>query len=670
MSDATHAAHEPATTTPWEVDRFADVRVLRYEVPGFDALPLRDKKLAYYLTEAALAGRDITWDQNHASNLVVRKTIEALVSVSAGEGDPAWAAFLTWAKRVWFSKGIHHHYSTRKFEPGFGADDLSRWMHSVESGSLPIAPGGDVAALAAELSSVLFDEAIDAVRVEQRDGVDVVTGSANNFYRDVTQADVEAFYSEKIDGDDDTPISHGLNSQLVRCDDGLVERAWHIGGLYSEAIEEVVLWLERAIEVAENAEQRAALTHLVRYYRTGDLEDFDRYSVAWVKDTESRIDTINGFIETYGDSLGYRGTWEALVSFKDLEASKRMTTISSHAQWFEANSSILEHHKKEKVTGIMGTVITVTGSGGDSSPTLPLGVNLPNADWIRRDHGSKSVSLGNIGHAYHEAGKGSGLLEEFALTDDEVTRAKAHGFVADHLHTDLHEVIGHASGRLDPGVAGLNTTLKQYASTLEEARADLVGLYFLMDPKLIELGLMESLEVGRAAYDDYIRNGLMVQLARITHGDDIEQAHMRNRHLVSKWTLEHGDGAIERVDREGKTYFVVRDYDRLRVLFGELLREVQRIKSEGDFEAGKALVETYGIKVEPELHAQVLARYNALDLKPYSGFIAPRLVPLEEGGQIVDVTVEYPRDFTAQMLRYGREHATLSARPSAGGCQP
>ena len=444
MTDPKPAASMPDDAMPWEVDRFADIRVLRYEIPGFEGLPLRDKKLVYYLTEAALAGRDLVWDQNHPSNLVVRKTIEALVNEPPEDAGPGWPAFVTWAKRVWFSGGIHHHYSTRKFDPGFGAEDLARWARSVNASALPLAEGGDVDALLAELGPLLFDSKTDAVRVEQSPDTDVVVGSANNFYRGVNQAEVEAFYAAKTDADDVRPVSHGLNSQLVRCGDQLVERTWRVGGLYSPAIERIVGWLEEAVTVAEGPEQRAAFEQLIQYYRTGDLADFDRYNVAWLADTSSRVDTINGFIETYGDPLGYRGSWEAIVSFQDLVATERMTTISDNAQWFEANAPLVETHKKEEVTGIMGAVITVTGSGGDSAPTLPLGVNLPNADWIRRDHGSKSVNLGNIAHAYHEASKGSGLLEAFSLTEAEVQRSREHGFLADNLHTDLHEVIGHA----------------------------------------------------------------------------------------------------------------------------------------------------------------------------------------------------------------------------------
>lgn len=651
----------------WQADRFADLRVLRYQIPGFAELSLRDKQLCYYLTEAALSGRDISWDQNYRHNLLVRKTLEAILSGDVGSWDhPERGAFLVWAKRVLFSSGVHHHYSTHKFTPGFGQATFDGLVRGADPARLPLAADGTVDDLIRELTPVIFDPALDAVRVEQTPGADMVAGSANNFYgQGLTQAEVEAFYGGKHDPEDPTPVSHGLNSRLVKREGALVEEVWRVGGLYGPALERVVSWLRKAIEVTEGPAQREALERLVAYYESGDLAAFDAYNVAWLADTDSMVDVVNGFIETYGDPLGFRATWESVVSIRDLDASRRISAVAAAADWFEANSPIADAHKKAEVTGIDAKVITIVGAGGDTSPTLPLGINLPNADWIRANHGSKSVNLGNVAHAYHEANKHSGLLEEFSGSEEVVARARVHGLLADNLHTDLHEVIGHASGQLEPGVAEMHHTLQQYSHVLEEARADLVALYYLMDPKLVEMGLMPSLDVGRTAYDDYIRNGLLVQLARVELGQEVAQAHMRNRQTISAWAYDRGQaaGVIERVERDGKIYFTVRDYHALRGLFGQLLAEVQRIKSQGDYDAGKALVETYGVKPDPVVHAQVRERYAALDLAPYSGFINPRLVPVrDDRGAIVDVVVEYPDDFVAQMLEYGERYAFLPAR--------
>lgn len=646
-----------------QVDQFADIRVLRYRIPGFEELPLQQKKLAYYLYEAALSGRDIIWDQSYRHNLLVRHTLEAIVRTYAGERSGAeWDAFMVYAKRVWFSNGIHHHYSMKKILPGFSKEYLGTLLRGTTAGKLPLATGQTVDELVAALSPILFDPTLDAKRVDLDSSKDMVAASATNYYgRGVTQADVERFYARRIDKKDPRPISHGLNSQLAKVDGKLVERVWKVDGMYGPAIAEIVRWLELAIEVAENDAQRAALEKLVAYYRTGDLRTFDEYSIAWVADTESRVDVVNGFIEVYGDPLGYRGAYESVVSIRDMEASKRIDAISKQAQWFEDNSSIPAVYKKKDVKGISAKVITVVVEAGDASPSTPIGINLPNANWIRATHGSKSVNLGNIVQAYEESSKESGVLEEYSASPEEVARGRDHGALADALHTDLHEVIGHASGALKAGVGTPNETLKGYASTLEEARADLVALYFLLDPKLVEIGVMPSLEVGMAAYDDYIRNGLLVQLARLELGEDLEEAHMRNRQLVAQWVYEKGkaDKVIERVERDGETFFVVRDYAKLRGLFGQLLKEVQRIKSEGDFAAGKALVEGFGVKVDRALHEQVLRRWEALGIAPYAGFVNPRLVPVMQGEEIVDVKVEYPDSFVVQMLEYGERYSRL-----------
>lgn len=646
----------------YQVEQFADLRILRYRVPGFDSLSLRDKQLAYYLYEAALSGRDITWDQKHRHNLLVRRTLEAIDRTFTGDREtPAFEAFTTYLKRVWFSYGIHHHYSTRKFEPGFDRAAWDALVLGADPDALPLADGETPAGLAARLAPLLFDPEVDAVGVSTSG--DLVAASANNFYGpDVTQAEVEAFYEARRDGDDPKPVMWGLNSRLERGADGaLVERPWKVGGVYGEALERVVGWLDKAVGVAENDAQRAALEALIRYYRSGDLADFDAYSVAWVKDTGSVIDHVNGFIETYGDAMDMRGTFEAIVSLRDPEASERINAISAEAAWFEANSPIADAFKKPDVRGIDAKVITVIVGAGDASPAFPIGINLPNSDWIRDVHGSKSVSLGNITESYEEAGKASGLLEEFTLSDDERALARAHDALADKLHTDMHEVIGHASGRLADGVAPLSETLKVYASALEEARADLVALYYMLDPKLVEMGVMGSLDVGRAGYNAYLRKGYLVQLARVEPGGTFEQAHLRARALISRWVVERGgeDGSVEVVTDDGETYVVVRDHEKLRGHFGALLAEVQRIKSEGDYEAGRALVEGYGVKIDPELHAEVRARYEKLGIAPFGGFINPRLVPVREGDAIVDVRVEYPDDFAAQMREYAKRYSTL-----------
>ena len=669
MNDpSVQSGHTPSVPAakPWVIDRFADVQILRYEVPGFDELDLQRKELIYYLYRAALAGRDITYDQKFAGNLAVRRTLEAILRGYAGDREAAeFVALHAYTRRVWFSNGIHHHDSGRKFEPGFGREWFEVAVRGLDPATLPLSEGQTVDQLLAELGKIIFDPTYEAKRTNRDDGADPVADSANNFYGEgLTKAEVDAYYAAKIDKSDDTPISWGLNSKLVEQDQKIVEETWYAGGMYGPAIQEIVKWLLEARSVAENHQQRAAIEKLIAYYNSGELEKFDEYNVAWVADTNSRVDTVNGFIEVYDDAMGMRGTWEGIVSFTDAEASKRIAAISEQAQWFEDNSPLLPAHKKKNVVGITAKVITVVVETGDSAPSTPIGINLPNSNWIRAQHGSKSVNLGNIVEASERANEGNGLLEEFCWDAAELGRAKEHAALAHKLHVDMHEVIGHASGQLEAGVGTPAETLGSYASALEEARADLVALYYAIDPRLVEIGLAASIEVGKAEYDAYIRNAMLVQLARVELGQQLEESHMRNRALVARWAYERGkaDKVIEQRVRDGETYFVINDYEKLRVLFGELLREIQRIKSQGDGKAGKALVETYGVKVDRELHEEVLRRHGALGIAPYSGFVQPKLVPVMEGDVIIDVRIEYAEDFTAQMLEYGEHHSFLPTR--------
>ncbi len=644
-----------------ETERFADLRILRYQVPGFDELDLRTKTLLYYLYEASLSGREIIYDQKYRYNLVIKRILEELVRHYPGDRATAdFEALLTYTKRVWFSNGIHHHYSNDKLEPGFGFEAFEQYVKDTP-GRYPLRPRQSIEELLAELRPVIFDPTVDSKLVDKSSGVDVVASSAVNFYTGLTQAEVEDFYAPMQGSNDPTPVSYGLNSRLVERDGVPTEQVWRVGGLYTQALERVVFWLERSVTAAENDAQRDSLEKLVRYYRSGDLADWDDYNIAWVNDTASQVDVINGFIEVYNDPLGLRGSFESVVSIRDPIATRRIGALAQEAQWFEDNSPIMDAHKKTNVTGITGRVINVIIEAGDASPASPSGINLPNADWIRREHGSKSVYLANIVGAY-DLVRG-GAAAEFAWDDAERQRSEEYSGIVSALTTDMHEVIGHASGQIDDGVGTLHETLKNYGSTLEEARADLVALYYIVDPKLVELGLLPNAEAGYTAYDRYIRNGLMQQLNRISPGDEIEEDHMRNRQLVAGWVYEMGtaQNVIERLRRDGKTYFVVRDYARLRVLFGRLLRELQRIKSTGDFEAAQYLIENYGVQVDEELHAEVLERYARLDIPAYSGFINPRLVPVEENGEIIDVRIEYPPDFTEQMLEYAERYAYLPA---------
>ncbi len=648
----------------YETEQFADIRILRYQVPGFDSLPLQEKKLLYYLSESGLSGRDIIWDQNYRHNLLIRHTLDNIVRTYQGTREsPDWDEFMVYTKRVWFSNGIHHHYSTIKLVPGFTADYFAQLVHNSDATGFPLKVGETVDDLIEMLRPILFDPTVDAKKVNLADDADKVLDSATNFYGpNLTEKEVEDFYAKRISKDEPNPISYGLNSQLVKENGKIFERTWKVGGMYSPALERVVYWLEQAASVAETPQQKKVIDVLADFFRTGDLRTFDDYSIDWVEETQTNVDFINGFIEVYGDPLGYRGSFESIAYFTDPEATRRIDTLSRNAQWFEDHSPILPNHKKKEVKGISAKVITVAGEAGDSSPSTPIGINLPNANWIRKEYGSKSVNLGNIVHAYYESSKSGGVLEEFAYSEHEIERSREYGGLADNLHTDLHEVIGHASGQIEPGVGTPKETLKSYASTLEEARADLVALYYLMDPKLVELGVMPSLEVGKAAYDDFIRNALLVQLARIKPGENIEEAHMRNRQLIAEWAYQKGRerNIIERKERDGKTYFVINDYEGLRQLFGDLLREIQRITSQGDYEAGKKLVEEYGVQVDQTLHDQVLERWASLNRAPYAGFINPVLeAVMDDSGAITDITVRYPTDFTRQMLEYGERYSLL-----------
>jgi len=660
----TEAPDESSATSEFDVqvDRFADVEVLRYQVPGFDELSLQEKKLAYYLSEAALAGRDIYYDQNYRHNLRIRKLLAAVVGSYGGDrSGEDYNKLLEYAKRVWFANGIHHHYSMDKMQPDFTPGELAALVSKSDSSQLPLDHGQSVEELLEMLHDPIFDTDTAPKKVTLDPEVDQVVNSATNYYRYVTADEVAAFYAEKVDADPERPVSWGLNSQLIKIDGEIVEKTWKVGGMYSLAIEQIVYWLDKAATVAENDAQKAWIDKLVTYYKSCDLKDYDSYNIAWVGDSDSRLDAVNGFTEVYDDPIGYRGAWESVVSLRDLVATQRISTIGQNAQWFEDNSTIQDEHKKESVVGISAKVITIIMESGATAPAGPIGINLPNANWIRKEHGSKSVTLGNIMEAYEIATATSGLSEEFTHTDEEKARKHEYSALASLLDVDMHEVIGHASGQINPGVGTPKETLKSYSSALEEARADLVGLYFILDPKLVDLGLMPSLDVGKVSYDSTIRNGLMMQLRRIKIGDDIEEAHMRNRQLIAAWAFEQGreDNVIEKVVDDGKTYFVIRDYEALRGIFGEQLREIQRIKSEGDFEAGKNLIENYGVKVDQAIHEEVLARVEPLDIAPYKGFLQPRVTAIEENGEIVDVVIEHPENFVSRMLELEENYSFL-----------
>ncbi len=646
------------------VEQFSDIKIMRYQIPGFDELSLDQKKLLYYLSEAAIEGRDILFDQNYKYNMLVRKTLETIYTDFKGDRNTEeFTAFEVYLKRVWFSNGIHHHYSADKIDPGFSYNYFNTLMLEIDSNKLPLKEGETKDDLLKLFESIVFNPGVDTKRVNQTEGEDLIVTSANNYYSGgITQKEVEEFYnSKKISGDLE-PVSYGLNSTLVKRDGQIVEDVWKIGGKYSPAIERIVSWLEKALEVAENDNQKKVIGSLISYYKTGDLKTFDEFNIAWLKDHESRIDFVNGFTETYGDPLGLKGSWESIVNFKNIEATRRTETISNNAQWFEDNSPVDPRFKKEKVKGVSAKVITVAMLGGDCYPATPIGINLPNADWIRKEHGSKSVTIENIVHAYDQAALGNGFLEEFCFSQSEIDAQKKYGFIGDVLHTDMHECLGHGSGQLLPGVSG--DELKAYGSVIEEARADLFALYFMGDNKMIELGLLPDGDAYKAAYDDYIRNGIMTQLTRIEPGKDIEQSHMRNRQLISKWAYEKGkdENVIEKKIKDGETFFVVNDYKKLQDLFKNLLIEVQRIKSEGDFEGAKNLVENYAVKVDKELHAEVLDRYKKLNLAPYGGFLNPVYkIKTGDSGEIQDVTLEFTEGYVEQMMRYAKEYSSLPA---------
>ena len=626
------------------VEQFADLRVLRYQVPGWDELSLKEQKLVYYLTQAGLEGRDIMWDQNYRHNLTIRKALENVYTNYEGDKSGAdWNNFEIYLKRVWFSNGIHHHYANDKLKPDFSADYLKQLLAETNT------------TLEGEAFDVIFNDQ-DLKKLDQSRGIDNVANSAVNFYGPgVTNKDVEDFYAKMKSPDPTKPYAFGLNSKLVKENGQLKELVYKSGGLYGAAIDKIIGWLEKAQEVAENQAQGDAIGLLIEYYRTGDLKTWDDYNVAWTKATEGNIDYINGFIEVYQDPLGYKGSFENIVQIKDFDMSEKMAVLSENAQWFEDNSPLMEEHKKKNVVGVTYKVVNVAGEAGDASPVTPIGVNLPNSDWIRAEVGSKSVSLGNIIDAYNHAGS-SGRLEEFVNDPDELELQEEYGELASKLHTALHEVVGHASGQLNPGVPETKETLKNYASTLEEGRADLVSLYYIYSPKLQELGLVDDWKkLGMTAYDNYIRNGLMMQLIRLNLGDDVVQAHMRNRMWVSAWVVEQGekDNIIEKISRDGKTYYNINDYDKLRELFGQLLRETQRIKSEGDFDAVQQLVENYGVKVDQDLHKEILERNKKFTAAPYSGFVNPVIVPkTDENGNIESLSLEQPETFSEQMLDY------------------
>jgi len=636
----------------WSPERFADIKIIRYQLPGFDRLSLSQQKLVYYLVQAGLAGRDIMWDQNYRHNLSIRRALEAIISFpDADKSTEEWQNLMLYARQVFFANGIHHHYSGDKFTPAFSREYFESLLVASE------------VELSEEALTAVFDPTFDAKKINLDPEKDLVKDSAVNYYApDITDAEVTEFYEAMSDPSDQRPVIHGLNSKVVRAEDGtLQEQVWYLDGMYGEAIKEIIVWLEKAIGVAENQAQADALALLIDYYKTGDLNTWDEYNIAWVSATEGDVDYIHSFIEVYQDPKGYKGAFENIVQIKDFEASERMQIVAENAQWFEDNSPTDPAHKRESVVGISYNVVNVAGESGDASPSSPVGVNLPNSNWIRAEYGSKSISLGNIVNAYDQSGE-PGLLHEFAHDVVEIKRNDAHKEISGKMRTALHEVIGHASGKLEEGVGTPKETLRNYSSPLEEARADLVALYFLMDEKMVEMGLVPSLDVARAAYDSFILNGLMLQLRRIEPGKNIEQAHMRNRQMIATWVYEQGapEGVISKVFRNERTYFDIKDYDKLRELFGQLLMEVQRIKSQGDYEAGRDLIENYGVQVDQAIHAEVLQRVEKLDIPPYGGFINPRLVPsYDDAGEIVSIEVELPNDFVEQMLDYGNNHSFL-----------
>ncbi len=648
-------------------EQFADAKILRYQVPGFEELTLNQKKLIYYLSQAALCGRDITYDQNYKNNLLVRKTLESVyLNFDGDKSTDDYKNFVIYLKRVWFSNGIHHHYSTDKFLPEFSKEYFSMLVNGTKPENLPLDKGQTVDQFIAEMIPILFDPEIAPKRLCLDPGKDLVLNSSVNFYSGVSQKEVEDYYTALKKTDEknkkDTKVSYGLNTKVVKEDGKIREIAWMVGGMYSPAISKIVFWLEKALTCTETPEQKATMEKLIEYYKTGNLTTWDEYNILWVKDLQSQVDYVNGFIEVYGDPLALKATWEAVVNFKNIEATKRTEIISSNALYFEKNSPIDPRFKKTEIKGVTAKVITVAQLGGDCDPTTPIGINLPNANWIRKEYGSKSVTMDNITYAYDQASLGNGFLEEFACSGEEIENYKKYGFLAGNLTTDLHECLGHASGQLLPGVGP--EALKNYHSAIEESRADLFALFYIMDPEIIHLGLVPGLEVGKVEYDNFIRNGLMTQMVRIMPGKDIEQAHMRDRALISHWVYEQGKekNVIEKVEKDGKTYFRINDYNALRDLFGSLLKEVQRITSEGDYKAASELVEKYGVKVDPELHKEVLERYKKLNIAPYAGFINPVFTLEMNNDTISDVKISFPEDFTEQMMQYSKDYSFLQPR--------
>ena len=645
----------------YTVEQFADLQILRYRVPGFENLSLQQKELVYYLTEAALQGRDILFDQNGKYNLRIRRTLEAIYTGYKGDKNtPDFKAMEVYLKRVWFSNGIHHHYGSEKFVPGFAPEFFKEAVLSVDASTLPLAEGQTAEQLCDELSLVIFDPAVMPKRVNQAAGEDLVLTSACNYYDGVTQKEAEDFYNAMKDPKDETPVSYGLNSRLVKENGKIQEKIWKVGGLYGQAIDKIVYWLKKAEGVAENPEQKAVIAELIKFYETGDLKTFDEYAILWVKDLNSLVDFVNGFTESYGDPLGMKASWESLVNFKDMEATHRTEIISGNAQWFEDHSPVDKQFKKDEVKGVSAKVITAAILAGDLYPATAIGINLPNSNWIRSHHGSKSVTIGNITDAYNKAAHGNGFNEEFVYSDAELQLIDKYADLTGELHTDLHECLGHGSGKLLPGVD--SDALKAYGSTIEEARADLFGLYYVAYPKLVELGLTPNADAYKAEYYTYLMNGLMTQLVRIEPGNNVEEAHMRNRQLIARWVFEKGaaDKVVELVKKDGKTYVVVNDYEKLRELFGELLSEIQRIKSTGDYQGAHDLVENYAVKVDPALHAEVLERYKKLNLAPYKGFVNPKYeAVVDAAGKITDVKVTYDEGYAEQMLRYSKDYSNL-----------
>ena len=655
---------DEVNTFDYTVEQFADLQILRYQVHGFDELPLKQKELVYYLQEAALQGRDILFDQNGKYNLIIRKMLETVYQDYQGDRtDSNFVNLETYLKRVWFSNGIHHHYASDKFIPGFTPEFFKAALQSVDVSKLPLAEGETLDALCDEVFPVMFNPTVMAKRVNQADGEDLVLTSASNYYDGVTQKEAEDFYAKMKNPNDTMPVMFGMNSRLVKENGKVQEKVWKSGGLYGQAIDKIIYWLEKALTVAENDKQKAVIEKMIQFYKDGDLKTFDEYAILWVKDLDSRVDFVNGFTESYGDPLGMKASWESIVNFKDLVATKRTETISDNAQWFEDHSPVDKKFKKEEVKGVSAKVITGAIIAGDLYPATAIGINLPNSNWIRSVHGSKSVTIGNFTDAYNKAAHGNGFSDEFVYSEVEKGYLSNYGDLTGDLHTDLHECLGHGSGQLLPGVDP--DALKAYGSTIEEARADLFGLYYLPDAKMRELGLTPHDDAYKAEYYSYMMNGLMTQLVRIELGNNVEEAHMRNRQLVAKWAFEKGaaDKVTELVKKDGKTYVKVNDYEKLRELFGQLLNEIQRIKSEGDFEAARQMVETYAVKVDPELHKEVLARYEKLNLAPYKGFVNPvYTAETDAEGNITDVKISYEEGYAEQMLRYSKDYANLPYR--------